>query len=258
MVIKTIAHVHSTYSYDGVESLQNLKEMFKQSGIQCVLMSEHTDKITNVEAQAFIDECRLISDKDIMFIPGFEVPYKKAHILMFGARGFVSNTADEISLVKWRENVALSVLAHPHRNDFVIDTVMRSVIDGVEVWNSQYDGKIAPRFAAIDLCTEEDTVRFAGLDFHRVEHKDGPIMEVETEEFSEIYILQALAKGNFTIVGNEVNLPALGLWNCGTLLRLKSKNSILLIEFSKRVNKLLHSLGISLPKKLKEKIRSKI
>lgn len=266
VTIRAVQHVHSTYSYDGKESLSRLKELFVEQGVNCVLMTEHTDELTEQKAEMFVTECKKLSDEEFIFIPGFEVPYKKSHILMLGAHEFVAPKADELSLRRWRDKADLAVLAHPHRNNFVIDMAMRDVIDGIEVWNAQYDGKIAPRFSSLALVEEtpslegDSLLRFGGLDLHRKEHLEGPVLEMEVEALVEQDILVALSAGEYIISCSGVYIPSKGVWNepAKFILQIKSILSLVVIVLGKWVNKILKGCGVSLPKHWKEKIRTKI
>ena len=81
MEVKGILHCHSTYSYDAKLSLPELKKLLQKKGLSFACMTEHTDELTKERAVAFVEECRSLSDGSFIFIPGFEVPYKHAHIL---------------------------------------------------------------------------------------------------------------------------------------------------------------------------------
>ena len=172
MEIKGVAHVHSTYSYDGKENLSDLKAFLQKEGITFCFLSEHTDKLTIEEAQLFVQECKALSGSQFVFVPGFEVPYKDAHVLLLGTEAFLGQVADEHMLAQWAGRSALTILAHPVRNRFVVDQTLRSAIDGVEIWNQQYDGKLVPRPHSAQLLRslqEQNEGLFAlgGLDFHR-------------------------------------------------------------------------------------------
>ena len=226
-------------------------------------MTEHTDELTEERARAFIKECRELSDEKFMFIPGFEVPYGKAHVLMIGSDEFISQRVDGSMLLKWAEKAEFVILAHPHKNDFVVDETMRSVLDGVEVWNSQYDGKHAPRFRSLQLLKklqEKDDVKaFAGSDLHREEHFGGPETVMEVDDITSHNILRQMQEGAYTIEKDKVSLTAKGeIKRSSVILRVKSFFSILFIDISKKAGKVFAKMGLSFPKKIKQKIRSLI
>jgi len=264
MIIKGVCHVHSIHSYDGRVSLSKIKELFLKNGLQFVCMTEHTDWMTEDKVRSFIEECQKLSDDNFLIIPGFEFSYGKSHILMIGSDKFISQGDEKSTLLKWAEKTGFVVLAHPHKNNYKIDETVKSLIDAVEVWNSQYDGKYAPRFRSFGLLKklqkEKRFEAFAGLDFHREEHLGGPILFVNVNTFSNFAILNAIKTGDYTFGKKEVIFSSKGEIQEGNLKKLyvQSFFSIKLISFSKQINKIFVSIGLSFPKKLKQKIRAKI
>lgn len=265
MEISGILHAHSTYSYDGKLTLPELKTLFISRGLRFVCMSEHTDKLTPKTAAAFVAECRALSDDQFVFVPGFEVPYKNTHVLMFGATKFISNFADNIQLGGWAIGTPFVVLAHPQRNKFIVDEILESVLDGVEVWNQQYDGKKVPRLRSLQLLEtlrkkKEDLIATGGIDFHRVEHLGAPVIQLDITQLSEVNIIAALKRGAFTFGNTDVSVPGVGTWQEGEgfFFKVKSLMSTAFIWWGKKVNAALAIFGLKLPKSLKEKIRSRI
>ena len=186
MKYKGVLHIHSKHSYDGKVPLTELKKLFTEKGLSFACMTEHADTLTPKTAARFVAECRELSDESFVFVPGFEVPYKDAHILHIGATEFTSQFADKETLKVWREKTSLVVLAHPVRNKFIIDEVMEGCIDGVEIWNQQYEGKVMARPRSMKLLRElrnkKSLIATGGLDLHRVEHMGSPITEIEASE----------------------------------------------------------------------------
>jgi len=265
MRLTGVLHMHSTHSYDGKVSLATLKELLMAEGISFACMSEHTDELTPEGADAFVAECAALSDTQFCFIPGFEVPYKDAHILMLGCTEFYGQVADAAQLRAWREAAQLTLLAHPVRNRFLLDEPMRDVIDGVEIWNQQYDGKRAPRQRAYDLLAKLRTERTGliatgGLDLHRPEHLTFPRVTLEASSCTQSALMKELQRGRFTFGNTHYTVPAKGEWaRAGTLsVRMQSACSICVIGLGKRMNRALAALGLSFPKWLTRAIRSRV
>jgi len=261
MDIKGTLHVHSAYSYDAKLSLGELKDVFKKEGLSFVLMTEHTDEMKKEEGERFIRECREESDESFVFIPGFEVPYKDTHTLMLGATVF-SERREAEALREFKSHSSLAVLAHPHKHEFWVDDVLSNVIDGVEVWNSQYDGKYVPRQKSVSLLKEliqknESVLAFAGLDFHRVEHAGGPTLALKVEQLSEKDILQELSVGNFRIHGRGTVLDSKGnfIKGGGPFSVACGFVSVFLVSLGKKTNALLANIGVRPPRFLRRFIR---
>ena len=57
MSLRGVAHVHSTYSYDGCHRLADLAAFFRAERLDFVLMSEHNRGLTDERVAAFVAEC---------------------------------------------------------------------------------------------------------------------------------------------------------------------------------------------------------
>lgn len=265
MKVTGVLHMHSTHSYDGKLSLSELKSKLIDVGVSFCCMTEHTDEMTPEAAARFVYECKTLSDPDFIFVPGFEVPYKDTHLLHIGATDFVCQKADISLLQKWRKVTPLVILAHPVRNHFRVDNDLRSIIDGVEIWNQQYEGKRAPRFRSLKLYFNIKKLRSgllatSGLDLHREDHLGTPKLELEIETLSVEAIVKSLHHGEYVSVSKDTVIDARGrfLKGGGVMTRWQSFVSILLISFGKFVNRSLSAVGFKLPNSLRQKIRQRV
>ncbi|MFT5037365.1 MAG: hypothetical protein ACI9VM_000945 [Candidatus Azotimanducaceae bacterium] len=268
MDYKGVVHMHSTYSYDAKVSLPDLKQLLVSEGISFACMTEHTNEMTPESAAAFVTECRSLSDESFVFVPGFEVPYKDPkvfHVLMIGATEFISSFAQEAELRAWAEVSSLVVIAHPVRNKFFLDDTLKEVIDGVEIWNQQYDGARVPRiqsYRLLESLREEKPKLLAtgALDFHRVEHLTYPRYDMTLQELTEEAIITALKKGDCTFGNSNHSISPKGTWSgAGKLsVRMTSFLSTQIIYLSKRISKILAKLGLSFPKSVKRVIRTRV
>lgn len=257
--------MHSAYSYDGKESLQSLKDLFMQKGITFCCLTEHADELTLEAAQRFVQECRSLSGSQFVFIPGFEVPYKDAHILLIGTEVFMGQNADADLLRAWSQKAALTILAHPVRNKFKVDEGLEEMIDGVEIWNQQYEGKIVPRIRSARLLRNlqqkhQSMQATGGLDFHRKEHYGAPYYTLDVEHLAPEAILRALTEGAYTFGSDSIRVSSLGLWKGSdtSAHAILSALSIAVIVSGKKVNALLARFGLKLPTSLKQAIRSRV
>lgn len=263
MELKGILHCHSTYSYDAKLSLSELKVLFLKSDIRFVCMTEHVDTMTEQSAHEFVSECEALSDDSFLFIPGFEVPYKHAHILMIGLRDFFGNYAPTIeNLKKWTEKTKFVILAHPVRNHFDVDGGLLGEINALEVWNQQYEGKRVPRIRSLTLLQKLRLKKPAllatgGVDLHRREHLGAPFVRVSVNSLSELEIIEKLKEGEYTVFSAHTSFTGI-CTDPKTLKenhRFESAISVAIIIFGKLVNKALATCNISLPKSLKQLVR---
>ncbi len=285
MELRGILHSHSTYSYDAKLTLRELRELCIKNGVQFVCMTEHVDEMTDEDAQKFVGECESLSNEKFRFIPGFEVPYKvnvedregapgypihgaqeHAHILMIGLREFFGNYAPNIeTLQKWTKKTSFVVLAHPVRNHFLVDDGLLQEIDALEVWNQQYEGKRVPRTRSLTLLAElraqkPTLLATGGVDLHRREHFGAPLVTLSVDTFTESAIIEKLTAGAFVVASDIARFYGT-LPNIDELKKkhwLESITSVAIINTGKFINKTLASVGISLPKSLKQLIRRKL
>ena len=297
MIAKGILHVHSTFSYDGKMSLPALRDLCIEKGLSFCFLSEHTDHLTVANAQLFAQECRALSTGSFIFIPGFEVPYKvnakdregalgykvnakgregalgylpaqaskNAHILLFGTEVFLGQTADASLLKQWSSAASLTVLAHPVRNKFIVDDTMKEILDGVEIWNQQYEGKRVPRTRSVRLLRtlqkeNQKLLAVGGLDFHRVDHMGTPVCTVDISQLTRASIVEAMQTGMYTFGTEKVSVSSLGIWQGNNSLqhRLVSLFSIITIVCGKIVNAVLSYFGFRLPKGIVRFIRKRV
>lgn len=261
-------HVHSTYSYDGKVSLVDLKQGLVARGVDFVCLTEHTDWLTQEKYQAFFRECQALSDEKILLIPGLEVSFPDAHIILAGLSEGIDPRLDPTELVKQgHAQGAFVVFAHPHRSRFRAPAGIESYLQGIEIWNGQYDGKRVPRPAAwsyrdqLARQRKEQLFVTAGADFHRWSHLPGPGLEVEAEERTPQSILRALREGRYTIAGQRLTLASdasLDTYPHPLRLRLVSTVTLQFIRLARSVNALLKRWNISLPKSLLERIRGRV
>ena len=260
MKLTGVLHMHSTHSYDGSVPLAELKELLKNRGVTFACMTEHTDNLDSERVQDAVDECKRLSDKSFLFIPGFEVPYKQTHVLMLGATHFISQKADASQLRAWADEAKFVILAHPQRNRFIVDDALLSVINGLEVWNQQYDGKKVPRLHSLILLrtlreTKCELLATGGVDLHRREHIGMPVVSVECDALTEEAIFQGLKAGAYTFGGSQ-SVPAMGEWEKGKMFsyQMTSILSTSVIFW----DAFFALFGIKLPKGLRQAIRSNL
>lgn len=274
MIAKGVLHVHSTFSYDGKVSLEKLRDLFVANGLSFCCLSEHTDYLSVAQAQQFAQQCRALSTGTFVFIPGFEVPYdvqkkngqyKNAHILLYGTEVFLAQKANELILKQWSSTAALTVLAHPVRNAFEVDQTLLQVLDGVEIWNQQYEGKRVPRPRSVRLLRAlqkkvPQLLATGGLDFHRVDHLGSPVCTMEVSVLTRASIISALQSGAYTFGTTKVSVSSLGMWqgNGSFVQGAISTFSIATIMCGKKVNALLAYFGIPLPKTIVRFIRKRV
>jgi hypothetical protein len=210
--IRGVAHVHSTYSFDGTLDLAQLGRFFRERGIDFVLMSEHVETLDPEKIAAFISDCERYSDSGFQLIPGIEIDDLNA--LFFGIQPVKPWVRVEDLARQLSASGALVAVSHPVKVKGGLPSVTESLAEGVEVWNSRHDGKLAIdgriiRFwLALRKSLQRPLAPLCGIDFHN-RHDFVPLMyEVTCERLAAGDILAAIRAGRHRIVrsGNAVPL----------------------------------------------------
>jgi hypothetical protein len=185
---------------------------------------------------------------------------------MVGLREFFGNYAPDIEVLKkWTEKASFVVLAHPVRNQFLVDDGLLKEIDALEVWNQQYEGKRVPRTRSLSLLHElrekkPKLLATGGVDFHRTEHFGTPFIDLAVPTLIETNIIEKLKSGAFTVSSARASFYGTipNIEESIKKYRYDSAVSVFVIVLGKFVNKALAQFGVSLPRSLKQRIRKNI
>jgi len=172
-VIRTAAHVHSNWSYDGSWTLLALAQEFGNRGYDAVLMTEHDRGFDESRWRDYKAACAVASKGGALLVPGIEYsdPRNLVHVAVWGDLPFLgeARATDEL-LADAASKGGAAMFAHPDRREAwrMLDrnrNLVSSLV-GIEVWNRKYDGW-APGKAGSRLCEKEsELVPFFGLDLH--------------------------------------------------------------------------------------------
>ena len=161
-----------------------------------------------------------------------------------------------------RRNGGLAVVAHP-RND-AFDSIERfdPLPDGIEVWNSKYDGQYAPRRSTFALlgrlqARRPDVRAFYGLDLHWRNQYRGLLTEVACETPDAESVLAALRCGGYAGVKASLRLPSDGALPAETLERFEAvqARSLRMRRWIGRAKSWAARSGIEVPRPIKAQLR---
>jgi hypothetical protein len=203
--LKGALHVHSSISYDGIMSIEELSFFFKRKKFDFVLITEHSDSVSEAIMNKVIDECIRFSSSEFLIIPGLEFSCRDdLHILGLGVSR-TSESDDPLEVAHHiRQQGGVAVLAHPTKKEYSFDGAWIEELDGVEIWNSAYDGKFLPQAESIrtfcKLAEQNPHLKpFAGMDLHCEKDYYDVAVRVKGSNLNQDQILRRLEKGNFTV-----------------------------------------------------------
>ncbi|HTS35588.1 MAG TPA: PHP domain-containing protein [Candidatus Solibacter sp.] len=261
-MLKAALHVHSTYS-DGEFTLADLKRIYVQAGCSVVGITDHDDHFDAPKLADYIAECESLSDGQFTFLCGLEFRCEKEmHILGYGCTT-LADTQDPQEIIRHIElHRGLAVIAHPKDSMFPWIETFATLPQGIETWNSKYDGRYAPRPGTFDLLKRLQSRRpamraFYGQDLHWKKQFRGLFTELHCENVNRTQILAALENGRFAGVKAALRLPSTGdiSLELHASFAAKHAQSDRMRRFVKAGKKTIDKLGIRPPAALKSHLR---
>ena len=265
-MIRASLHMHSTWS-DGEFSIADLRDLFVAEGCRVICVTDHADAFDEQRVAAYVAECAALSDARALVLPSLEFGCAdRTHILGFGVTALTEATGPDAVIAHISDAGGVSVIAHPRTEAFERIASMRTIPDGIEAWNTKYDGKRAPRpetFALIRQLRERrpDLHAFFGIDLHwrrqfRGLHVMLDLPDDGTAPTREA-VLGALARGAFRGVTSGVELASSGDVPADTLARfaMLQRRSRTLRSVLRGARRLADVVGIRPPAGLKARLR---
>jgi PHP domain len=214
-MLKGALHIHSTYS-DGEFTLRDLRRVYLADGCRFACVTDHAECFDEARLEAYLEECAALSDDRFRFIAGLEFScFERMHILGYGVTR-LTNTLDPAAVIGHIEACGgVSVIAHPRDVHFEWIDGFEVLPQGVEVWNSKYDGRYAPRPGTFALvrrlqAKRPDLRAFYGQDLHWKTQHRGLVVQVEADTPTRDAVLGALRRGLFHGEKDGARLPSDG------------------------------------------------
>jgi hypothetical protein len=261
-MLKGALHVHSTYS-DGEFTLSELRDTFLSDGCSFVCMTDHAEYFDQQSIEHYISECESLSDNSFRFVAGLEYRCdRNMHILGYRATK-LTETIDPQEVIRHIDSQgAISVIAHPKDDFFEWIESFDTLPQGIETWNTKYDGRYAPRPGTFALLLRlkqraPQMHAFYGQDLHWLKQFRGVFVTVDSSSLDPAAILSALAAGKYSAEKEKLRLPSSGVLPKALLVEFdrvhaRSHRMWHLLKNSKQT---LDRLGIRIPEALKAQLR---
>jgi len=225
-MLRGALHVHSTYS-DGEFTLAELRDELSAAGCRFACITDHSDWFDAPKLEGYVDECRRLSDDDFLFIPGLEYSCaNRMHILGYGVSAPIESDHPETVIAEIRRLGGLAVVAHPKNDAFEAIEQFDPLPDGLEVWNTKYDGQYAPRPGTFALLArlqarKGDLRAFYGLDLHWRKQNRRLFVDVIGETLDADAVLSALGRGDYEATKDGLRFPSTGRLPAAALARFE-------------------------------------
>jgi len=205
MRVKGILHVHSRHSFDGQHSLEEIAEFARGKGYGFVCVTEHSDTLTEQLTREMVAHCHAVSTPDCLILPGIEFTCdNNLHVLGLGIEKWTPEKRPYEVATFIREHGGIGVVAHPRRYKYDIPPELRSVVQGIEIWNAGYDGRFVPNKRSLHLLMRwrNDNPAlwaYGGQDLHSITDKWHVEVTVDCDRLEKACVLRALRDGNFVV-----------------------------------------------------------
>jgi len=260
--LRCALHVHSTYS-DGEFTLGELRDVFVADGVDVVCMADHAEYFDEGRVATYVRELDACSDDRILFIPGLEFNCAdRMHILGYGVTALVESEDPQVVITHVVKSGCVCVVAHPKDTHFERIEAFAVLPDGIETWNSKYDGRYAPRPATFALLRRMQSRKpamraFYGLDLHWKKQFRLLTTRLTAASRSREAILGALREGAFVGEKGELELSSSGTLDATIEERFARTHarSSAMKKTLKRAKEMTGWIGRNVPEPIKAQLR---
>ena len=207
-----VLHIHSDYSRDGHDTLEELHAWAVDRGIDFIAMTDHAEDFVPELFDEYVAHCASLSDDRVTIIAGLEfrfAGYTGLHLLALGLTEWIQPTTPAEFAEQASRAARFTIVAHPVLASYKVPAEVRAKIDAVEIWNASYNTRYLPDPRAIDVLREIRASRpevfgTAGLDQHdRTNDRRTRVFTGPTND-----PLGELKAGRFTSAGQTMRFDA--------------------------------------------------
>jgi len=212
LTVRGLLHVHSTFSYDARNGLDELAAWGERRGLDAILLTEHVNGFDEAKMDRYVREVDALAGRRCRLVPGLEFAVKGGfHILGCNLRRW-SPTTDPAGVARFiRDHGGIGILAHParYRGRWPAGGTLDE-LHGIEVWNARYDGRFLPSghvvAQSMAVRATRRTLRFfGGQDLHEADDHRIVVTEADSTDGLDGF-LRALARGEFVFGHAPVSL----------------------------------------------------
>lgn len=179
--MKIDMHVHSSRSFDGTMSFEEIRKTGLERGLNAALVCDHD--IAGDDIPVY---------DDFFLIPGTEVSCKDGHLIGAFIKEKI-NSDDVLSAAKEiHELGGIAILAHPFEfstSNERMEHLMSIAycLDGTEIFNSRAERKLKNANAlAMEFADKAGLRKFGGSDAHLKEELGNTYVEIECDSYEDL------------------------------------------------------------------------
>jgi predicted ATP-grasp superfamily ATP-dependent carboligase len=255
-------HLHSKYS-DGEFTLPEIKRIFTEAGCKFACVTDHAEYFDEEKLEYYMMECERLSGNGFKFVPGLEYRCDGGmHILGYGCTALTESTNPEQVIDHIQRHNGIAVIAHPADRMFASIENFSVLPHGIEVWNTKYDGRYAPRTGTFRLLAhlqqrKPELRAFYGTDLHWRRQYRGMYTALASPRSDRAEILDALRRGEYSGTKAELLLPSSGHLDGHLMMRfdLEHRKTDRLKRMAASLKNSAGRMGFSVPPALKAQLR---
>jgi predicted metal-dependent phosphoesterase TrpH len=261
-MLRGAIHIHSTYS-DGDLTLPELRDRYAALGCSFLAMTDHAESFTGDSLRRYAAECEELSTPNFAMVAGLEFGcLDRMHVLGLGVTALAPSKDPQEVFGHVARHEGVSVIAHPMDTAFSWIESFAVPPAGIEVWNSKYDGRYAPRVATFDLVARlrkrwPGLRAFYGQDLHWRRQFHQLFVDVDAARPARAEILSAFARGAFEAVKGRWRLRSDGRLTDAqrAVFRDAHERSERIRGFVKKARGLVAKWGVPVPPGMKAQLR---
>lgn len=207
--MKGIVHMHSDFSYDGVDSIADIAAWARSKKLDFIALTEHDYGFDQEKYEKFSAECAAQSN-GVLIMPGIEYSFTRdglwLHTNILGIDQFLDNDTRFEKLPAFLDDVrargGISILNHPANVIHLVSDELLAKFDLFELWNTKYDHDYAPNYRNLKILKRSRVDQFciATSDIHQIPDGDFVLLDLSGchDDPGEREILSALQQGRVT------------------------------------------------------------
>mgnify|MGYP000909905340 CR=1 FL=1 len=197
MKLKIDMHIHTKYSYDSQNDIEEIIKVAKQKGLDGVGLVDHDT------TSGYSEMIRLGKEKGIVVVPGVEIRVRGGYLLAYGNVTEVppKGITPESALSILRKQDVLIAAVHPFKNGLGLKNHIYDLkLDALETANG---GAIFGDKPTEKAAKRLGLPKIGGSDAHFLGEIGSVIVTIETPNNSTNDILEAIKRGNTTITQDK-------------------------------------------------------
>lgn len=203
--MKLDLHIHTNFSYDGIDSPEKVVDAAISQGLDCISITDHH------EVNGALKALRFAFSKPILVIPGIEIKSEQGDILGINVKEAIPDglTAEQ-TIIEINKLGGMAIIPHPfawpHNFKGDLEKIFKQssgLLVGIEALNASIPGFANKK--ALDLAKRLEIPFTAGSDAHGAGFVGKAFLEIPGTDLSIGEIIKEIKKRSGQLKGGEAS-----------------------------------------------------